>query len=138
MDDARAEAAIKRRWTGRHPRGHHDAYGPDGHNERLVGRAIKAAGTRWWSRPRIRPGDPGGRAQPVVPGRLRLRELRVNAEPRLVAAGTPSAACAPLDTDVIDLYYGPLPRPRRAIERDAGALAELCATGWSGTSACRT
>ncbi|MEV0614531.1 aldo/keto reductase [Nonomuraea sp. NPDC050404] len=129
VDEARAEAAIK---SALDAGGTHvdtsDAYGPDGHNERLVGRALKGrrdevvVATKFGLT--IPEGEPS-RPQPVG---YAFGELRVNAEPRLVR-GYAERSLRNLGTDVIDLYYAHYPDPGVPIEDTVGAMAELVRDG---------
>ncbi|MEV4802448.1 aldo/keto reductase [Nonomuraea sp. NPDC049421] len=129
VDDARGEAAIK---AALDAGGTHvdtsDAYGPDGHNERLVGRAIKGrrdevvVATKFGLA--VPEGEPS-RAQPVG---YAFGELRVNAEPRLVR-GYAERSLRNLGIDVIDLYYAHYPDPGVPIEETVGAMAELVRDG---------
>ncbi|NJP93723.1 aldo/keto reductase [Nonomuraea sp. FMUSA5-5] len=129
VDDTRAETALK---AALDAGGTHvdtsDAYGVDGHNERLVGRAIKGrrdevvVATKFGLA--IPEGEPS-RAQPVG---FAFRELRVNADPRLVR-GYAERSLRNLDTDVIDLYYLHYPDPGVPIEETVGAMAELVRDG---------
>lgn len=129
VDDARGEAAIK---AALDAGGTHvdtsDAYGPDGHNERLVGRAIKGrrdevvVATKFGLA--VPEGEPS-RAQPVG---YAFGELRVNAEPRLVR-GYAERSLRNLNIDVIDLYYAHYPDPGVPIEETVGAMAELVRDG---------
>lgn len=129
VDDARAEAAIK---AALDAGGTHvdtsDAYGPDGHNERLVGRAIKGRRDEVVVATKFGLAIPEGEPSRSHPVGYAFGELRVNAEPRLVRRYA-ERSLRNLDTDVIDLYYAHYPDPGVPIEETAGALAELVRDG---------
>ncbi|MFC7102484.1 aldo/keto reductase [Nonomuraea rubra] len=129
VDDARAEAAIK---AALDAGGTHvdtsDAYGPDGHNERLVGRAIKGRRDEVVVATKFGLAIPEGEPSRSYPVGYAFGELRVNAEPRLVRRYA-ERSLRNLDTDVIDLYYAHYPDPGVPIEETAGALAELVRDG---------
>ncbi len=104
-----------------------DAYGPDGHNERLVGRAIKGreevvVATKFGL---AVPSGVGSRAIPVG---YAFGELRGNADPSLVR-GYAERSLRNLDTDVIDLYYLHYPDPGVPVEDTMGAVADLVEAG---------
>ncbi|MGW0192569.1 aldo/keto reductase [Nonomuraea sp. NPDC003201] len=129
VDDARAEVALKAALDGGATHvDTSDAYGVDGHNERLVGRAIKGrrdevvVATKFGLA--IPEGEPG-RSHPVG---YAFNELRVNADPRLIRRYA-ERSLRNLDTDVIDLYYSHYPDPGVPIEDMTGALAELVRDG---------
>lgn len=104
-----------------------NAYGIDGHNEGLVGRAIRGrreevvVATKFGLLPAE--GDPG--RQVDVSYDL---ELTVNARPEYVR-GFAEASLARLGIDVIDLYYLHFPDPGTPIEDSVEAMAELVADG---------
>ncbi|MGP3959241.1 aldo/keto reductase [Nonomuraea sp. 3N208] len=129
IDDNRAAAALKAALDGGATHvDTSDAYGADGHNERLVGRAIKGrrdevvVATKFGLA--IPEGEPS-RSQPVG---FAFGELRVNAEPRLVRRYA-ERSLRNLDTDVIDLYYAHYPDPGVPIEDTVGAMADLVRDG---------
>ncbi|MFB4271156.1 aldo/keto reductase [Nonomuraea sp. GTA35] len=129
VDDARAEAALK---AALDAGGTHvdtsDAYGPDGHNERLVGRAIKGRRDEVVVATKFGLAIPEGEPSRSYPVGYAFGELRVNAEPRLVRRYA-ERSLRNLDTDVIDLYYAHYPDPGVPIEETTGALAELVRDG---------
>lgn len=105
-----------------------DGYGADGHNERIVGRALRGrrenvvVATKFGFR--IPEGAPAHR----FPVSYAFGELAVNADPRYVR-GYAEQSLRNLGTDVIDLYYPHFPDPRVPLEETAGAVAELVSDG---------
>jgi aryl-alcohol dehydrogenase-like predicted oxidoreductase len=105
-----------------------DAYGDDGHNEQLVGRAIRGrrdevtVATKFG----LRLSD-GAEAHPLDVG-FAFEQLLVNAEPKYIQAYAESSL-RNLGIDVIDLYYLHFPDPQVPIEDTVGAMAELVADG---------
>jgi aryl-alcohol dehydrogenase-like predicted oxidoreductase len=101
-----------------------DAYDVDGHNERLVGRAIRGrrddvqVATKWGIDPA------GGRAVQ----HHHAQDILVDARPERARAAA-EASLRRLDTDVIDLWYLHFPDPAVPIEESVGAMAELVAEG---------
>jgi aryl-alcohol dehydrogenase-like predicted oxidoreductase len=104
-----------------------DAYGADGHNEQLVGRAVAGRGdevqiaTKWG----------------IVPGRADTahrvtasydNEIWVDARPER-ARPAAEASLRRLGIDAIDLWYVHFPDPGVPIEETVGAMAELVAEG---------
>jgi len=105
-----------------------DGYGPDGHNERLVGRAI--AGRREDVIVATKFGFrmlPGAEPHRFSVG-FTFGELAVNADPRYVRAYA-EQSLRELGTDYIDLYYPHFPDPRIPIEETVGAVADLVDAG---------
>jgi aryl-alcohol dehydrogenase-like predicted oxidoreductase len=100
-----------------------DAYGADGHNERLVGRAIAGRrdevqlATKWGIAPRGRPVR-----------HHHAQEILVDARPERARAAA-EASLRRLNTDVIDLWYLHFPDPAVPLEETVGAMAELVAEG---------
>ncbi|MEV4474229.1 aldo/keto reductase [Nonomuraea sp. NPDC049504] len=129
VDDARGEAAIR---AALDAGGTHvdtsDAYGPDGHNERLVGRAIKGRRDEVTVATKFGLAVPEGEPSRAQPVGYAFGELRVNAEPRLVR-GYAEHSLRNLGIDVIDLYYAHYPDPGVPIEETVGAMAELVRDG---------
>ncbi|MEU4578297.1 aldo/keto reductase [Nonomuraea sp. ATR24] len=129
IDEERGEAAIRAALdAGATHVDTSDAYGPDGQNERLVGRAIKGRRDEVVVATKFGLAVPEGedsRAQPVG---YAFGELRVNAEPRLVRRYA-EASLRNLDTDVIDLYYLHYADPGVPVEDTVGAMAELVKAG---------
>ncbi|GLZ07492.1 aldo/keto reductase [Actinomadura sp. NBRC 104412] len=113
-----------------------DGYGDDGHNERLVGRALKGRRDTVVVATKFGLRVPEGAEAHRFPVGFEFGELAVNAEPRYVR-GYAEASLRNLGTDVIDLYYPHFPDPRVPIEDTAGAVAELVDDGlvrWFGLS----
>ncbi|MEU8361299.1 aldo/keto reductase [Nonomuraea sp. NPDC048882] len=129
IDDTRAEAALKSALdAGATLVDTSDAYGSDGHNERLVGRAIKGRRDEVVVATKFGLAIPEGEPSRSYPVGYAFGELRVNAEPRLVRRYA-ERSLRNLDTDVIDLYYAHYPDPGVPIEETAGAMAELVRDG---------
>ncbi|WP_219471311.1 aldo/keto reductase [Nonomuraea rhizosphaerae] len=105
-----------------------DAYGVDGHNERLVGRAIKGRRDEVVLATKFGLAVPDGEASRAHPVGYAFGELRVNAEPRLVRRYA-ERSLRNLGTDVIDLYYSHYVDPGVPIEETTGAMAELVKDG---------
>ncbi|MEU5861753.1 aldo/keto reductase [Nonomuraea sp. NPDC047529] len=130
IDDTRAATALRAALdAGATHIDTSDAYGVDGHNERLVGRALKGrnrdevvVATKFGLT--IPDGEPS-RPHPVG---YAFNELRVNADPRLVRRYA-ERSLRNLDTDVIDLYYLHYPDPGVPVEETAGAMADLVRDG---------
>ncbi|KUN89031.1 aldo/keto reductase [Streptomyces bungoensis] len=105
-----------------------DGYGADGHNERIVGRALRGrrenavVATKFGFR--IPDGAPAHR----FPVSYAFGELAVNADPRYVR-GYAEQSLRNLGTDVIDLYYPHFPDPQVPLEETVGAVAELVSDG---------
>ena len=105
-----------------------DAYGDDGHNERLVGRAIR--GRREEITVATKFGlalADGAQAHPLKVG-FAFEELLVNAEPRYIRAYAENSL-RNLGIDAIDLYYLHFPDPQVPIEDSVGAMGQLVADG---------
>jgi aryl-alcohol dehydrogenase-like predicted oxidoreductase len=129
IDDARAESALKAALDGGATHvDTSDAYGVDGHNERLVGRAIKGRRDEVVVATKFGLAIPEG--EPSRPQRVgyAFGELRVNADPRLVRRYA-ERSLRNLDTDVIDLYYAHYPDPGVPIEDTVAAMADLVRDG---------
>ncbi|SNY74493.1 Predicted oxidoreductase [Nocardia amikacinitolerans] len=129
IDDDRALAAL------RHAIDHgatlidtSDGYGADGHNERLIGRAIRGRRDELTIATKFGFRVPEGAAAHTFPVGFAFGELAVNAEPRYVR-GYAEQSLRNLGTDVIDLYYPHFPDPEVPIEETAGAVGELVADG---------
>jgi aryl-alcohol dehydrogenase-like predicted oxidoreductase len=105
-----------------------DGYGPDGHNERLVGRAVRdrrdevVLATKFGFR--IPEGAPAHR----FPVGYAYGELAVNADPRHVRAYA-EQSLRELRTDRIDLYYPHFPDPEVPLADTVGAVADLVQAG---------
>ncbi|NRQ37255.1 aldo/keto reductase [Nonomuraea sp. NN258] len=129
IDDARGENAIRAALdAGATHVDTSDAYGPDGHNERLVGRAVKGRRDEVVLATKFGLAIPEGEASRPIPVGFKFGELRVNATPGLVR-GYAERSLRNLDTDVIDLYYLHYPDPGVPVEETVGALAELVKDG---------
>lgn len=105
-----------------------DAYGPDGHNERLVGRAVRGRRDEAIIATKFGLAVPEGEGARSFPVGYAFGELRVNAEPRLVRRYA-ERSLSRLAVDVIDLYYLHFPDPGVPIEETVGAMAELIGAG---------
>ena len=106
-----------------------DGYGPDGHNERLVGRVVRerrrdevVLATKFGFR------VPEGAEAHRFPVGFAFGELAVNAEPKYVR-GYAEESLRNLGTEVIDLYYPHFPDPAVPIEDTVGAIGELVDAG---------
>ncbi len=105
-----------------------DGYGPDGHNERLVGSALRGrrdeivVATKYGFR------IPAGAEAHRFPVEFAFGELAVNTDPRYVR-GYAEDSLRRLGTDRIDLYYPHYPDPEAPIEETVGAVAELIRDG---------
>jgi aryl-alcohol dehydrogenase-like predicted oxidoreductase len=104
-----------------------DAYGADGHNERLVGRAVAGRradaqiATKWG----IVPG-PGEHAHRVR--HSHDQEIWIDARPERARAAA-EASLRRLGVEAIDLWYLHFPDPGVPVEESVGAMAELVAEG---------
>jgi aryl-alcohol dehydrogenase-like predicted oxidoreductase len=107
-----------------------DAYGEAGHNERLVGRALRDSGRRDEVLLATKFGlaIPEGAEAHGFPVTYDFGEVKVNAEPRYVR-GYAESSLRNLGTDRIDLYYLHFPDPTVPVEDTAGAVAELIKDG---------
>ncbi|MEU5898855.1 aldo/keto reductase [Streptomyces venezuelae] len=105
-----------------------DGYGVDGHNERLIGKALRgrrdqvAIATKFGFR------LPEGVEPHPFPIGYAFGELAVNGDPKHVR-GYAEASLRGLETDHIDLYYPHFPDPQVPIEDTVGAVAELIREG---------
>jgi aryl-alcohol dehydrogenase-like predicted oxidoreductase len=104
-----------------------DAYGADGHNERLVGRAVAGRrgevqiATKWGI-----VGGPGEHAHRVEAAYD--NEIWVDARPERAREAV-EASLRRLGIDAIDLWYVHFPDPGVPIEETVGAMAELVTEG---------
>ncbi|GAA4132605.1 aldo/keto reductase [Actinomadura keratinilytica] len=105
-----------------------DGYGEDGHNERLVGKAVKGRRDEVVVATKFGFRVPDGAEPHRFPVGFAFGELAVNAEPRYVR-GYAEASLRNLGVDVIDLYYPHFPDPQVPIEDTVGAVAELVDDG---------
>ncbi|MEJ2867067.1 aldo/keto reductase [Actinomycetospora sp. OC33-EN08] len=129
IDDERGEAALRAAVdAGATLVDTSDGYGTDGHNERLVGRALAAVrddvviATKFGFR--VPDGEPAHRFGVS----MEFGELAVNNDPRLVR-GYAEQSLRELGTDRIDLYYPHFPDPEVPVEDTVGAVAELVEAG---------
>jgi aryl-alcohol dehydrogenase-like predicted oxidoreductase len=102
-----------------------DAYGFDGSNETLVGRAIRGrrqvqVATKWGIVP---PGAGANRVDATYDN-----EIWIDARPERARAAA-EASIRRLGVDVLDLWYLHFPDPGRPIEDAVEAMAELVETG---------
>lgn len=129
VDDDRGERAIKAALdAGATHLDTSDAYGSDGHNERLVGRTIKGRRDEVVVATKFGLAVPEGESSRSFPVGYAFGELRVNGEARLVRRYA-ERSLANLQTDVIDLYYAHYPDPGVEIEETVGAMAGLVEAG---------
>ncbi|WP_068920798.1 aldo/keto reductase [Planobispora rosea] len=129
IDDGRAERAINAALdAGATHVDTSDAYGADGHNERLVGRAVKGRREEVVVATKFGLAVPEGEESRSFPVGFAFGELRVNGEARLVRRYA-ERSLANLGIDVIDLYYLHYPDPGVPIEETVGAMAELVGDG---------
>jgi aryl-alcohol dehydrogenase-like predicted oxidoreductase len=104
-----------------------DAYGADGHNERLVGRAFAGRrdevqiATKWGI-----VAGPADHAHPVE--HPHAQEIWVDARPER-AREAAEASLRRLQVDALDLWYLHFPDPGVPVEETVGAMAELVAEG---------
>lgn len=104
-----------------------DAYGPEGHNERLIGQAIAGrrdevqVATKWGVV--FEPGDHAHRVEGSYDN-----EIWVDARPER-ARPAAEASLRRLGVDALDLWYVHFPDPGVPIEETVGAMAELVAEG---------
>ncbi|MFF4648486.1 aldo/keto reductase [Streptomyces sp. NPDC001380] len=105
-----------------------DGYGADGHNERIVGRALRGRREEAVVATKFGFRIPEGAQAHRFPVSYAFGELAVNAEPRYVR-GYAEQSLRNLETDVIDLYYPHFPDPQVPIEDTVGAVADLVSDG---------
>ncbi|GGV24480.1 aldo/keto reductase [Actinomadura cremea] len=105
-----------------------DGYGEDGHNERLVGRALRGRRDGIAVATKFGFNLPDGVEPHPFPVGFAFGELAVNCDPRHVR-GYAETSLRNLRTDAIDLYYPHFPDPLVPIEDTAGAVGELVADG---------
>jgi aryl-alcohol dehydrogenase-like predicted oxidoreductase len=104
-----------------------DAYGSDGHNERLVGRAVAGRrdeiqlATKWGI-----VAEPTGTAHRVE--HAHAQDIFVDARPER-ARDAAEGSLRRLGVDVIDLWYLHFPDPEVPVAESVGAMAELVAEG---------
>ena len=129
VDDRQAEAALVHALdTGVTLVDTSDSYGPEWHNEQLVGRVLKGrrdevvVATKFGFRP-----PPGVERHRFAVG-YRYGELAVNADPRWVR-GYAESSLRRLRTDRIDLWFPHFPDPVVPIEETVGAMSEVVRDG---------
>ncbi|GLW53134.1 aldo/keto reductase [Kitasatospora phosalacinea] len=105
-----------------------DGYGADGHNEQLVGRAVRERRDEVVLATKFGFRVPEGAEAHRFPVHFAFGELAVNCEPKHVR-GYAEQSLRNLGTDVIDLYYPHFPDPQVPFEDTVGAVAELVADG---------
>jgi aryl-alcohol dehydrogenase-like predicted oxidoreductase len=103
-----------------------DAYGADGHNERLVGRAVAGrddavVATKWGIA-----GAPGPHAHRVTASYA--NEIWVDARPERARAAA-EASLARLGVEALDLWYLHFPDPGVPVEESVGAMGALVTEG---------
>ncbi|HZG06415.1 MAG TPA: aldo/keto reductase [Streptomyces sp.] len=108
-----------------------DGYGSDGHNERLIGRAVRGRRDQVVIATKFGFRIPEGAEAHTFPVSYTFGELAVNAEPKHVR-GYAEQSLRNLGTDHIDLYYPHFPDPQVPIEDTVGAVAELVGAGLVG------
>lgn len=129
VDDTRGRAALRHAIdAGVTLLDTSDGYGVDGHNERLLGEAVRgrreAVGIATKFGFRIPEGAPA-HTFPVTYG---FGELAVNGDPKYVR-GYAEDSLRRLGTEVIDLYYPHFPDPQVPFGDTVGAVAELVSDG---------
>ncbi|MFC0597464.1 aldo/keto reductase [Streptomyces palmae] len=105
-----------------------DGYGEAGHNESIVGRAVRGRREQVVIATKFGFRLPEGVQAHAFPVNYSFGELAVNAEPRHVR-GYAETSLRTLGTDYIDLYYPHFPDPTVPIEETVGAVAELIGDG---------
>lgn len=105
-----------------------DGYGEAGHNERLVGRALRARRDEVVIATKFGFRIPEGAEPHTFPVGFAFGELAVNADPAYVR-GYAEASLRELGTDRIDLYYPHFPDPQVPLADTVGAVAELIKAG---------
>lgn len=105
-----------------------DGYGADGHNERLIGRALGGRRDEVVIATKFGFRLPEGVEPHPFPVGYAFGELAVNADPKHVR-GYAEASLRELGTDRIDLYYPHFPDPQVPLEDTVGAVADLVEAG---------
>lgn len=105
-----------------------DGYGADGHNEQLIGRAVRSRRDDVVLATKFGFRIPAGAQRHAFGVNYAFGELEVNAEPRYVRQYA-EQSLRNLETDRIDLYYPHFPDPEVPIEDTVGAVAELIDAG---------
>lgn len=129
IDDSRAVAALRAALDeGATLIDTADGYGADGHNERVVGRAVRGRREEVVIATKFGFRIPDGAQAHRFPVSYAFGELAVNAEPKYVR-GYAEQSLRNLGTDVIDLYYPHFPDPQVPLEETVGAVGELISDG---------
>ncbi|MGI5356614.1 aldo/keto reductase [Streptomyces sp. CA-252508] len=129
IDDARAERALLAAVdAGATLIDTSDGYGADGHNERLIGRALRGRRDEVVIATKFGFRLPEGVEPHPFPVGYAFGELAVNADPKHVR-GYAEASLRELGTDRIDLYYPHFPDPQVPLADTVGAVAELVEAG---------
>lgn len=129
IDDRRGEAALRAAAdAGVTLFDTSDGYGDAGHNERLVGRALRDRRDEVVIATKFGFRIPAGAERHRFRVNLEFGELAVNGDPALVR-GYAEQSLRELRTDRIDLYYPHFPDPQVPIEDTVGAVAELVTAG---------
>ncbi|MGA5409566.1 aldo/keto reductase [Streptomyces lavendulocolor] len=129
IDDARAERALLAAVdAGATLIDTSDGYGADGHNERLIGRALRGRRDEAVIATKFGFRLPEGVEPHPFPVGYAFGELAVNADPKHVR-GYAEASLRELGTDRIDLYYPHFPDPQVPLADTVGAVAELVEAG---------
>ncbi|MFH8368997.1 aldo/keto reductase [Streptomyces sp. NPDC018031] len=105
-----------------------DGYGEQGHNERIVGEAVRGRRDEVVIATKFGFRLPEGVEPHPFPVNYSFEQLAVNAEPRHIR-GYAQTSLRTLGTDHIDLYYPHFPDPVVPIEETVGAVAELVEEG---------
>ena len=105
-----------------------DGYGTAGHNERLVGWAVRGRRDEVVIATKFGFRVPAGAELHRFPVGYEFGELAVNADPGLVR-GYAEQSLRELGTDRIDLYYPHFPDPQVPLADTVGAVAELIEDG---------
>ncbi|MGC7101992.1 aldo/keto reductase [Amycolatopsis lurida] len=105
-----------------------DGYGAGGHNEKLVGEAVRGRRDEVVLATKFGFRVPEGAEAHAFPVDYAFGELAVNAEPRHIR-GYAEQSLRNLGTDRIDLYYPHFPDPAVPIEDTVGAVTELVEAG---------
>jgi aryl-alcohol dehydrogenase-like predicted oxidoreductase len=129
VDDARAGRALAAAFdAGATFVDTSDGYGVDGHNERVVGRAIRGRRSEIVLATKFGFRVPPGVEVHRFPVGFEFGELAVNAHPSLVR-GYAERSLRELGTDYLDLYYPHFPDPQVPLADTVGAVAESIEAG---------
>ncbi|WP_336323378.1 aldo/keto reductase [Streptomyces lavendofoliae] len=129
IDDARAQRALLAAVdAGATLIDTSDGYGADGHNEWLIGQALRGRRDEVVIATKFGFRLPEGVEPHPFPVGYAFGELAVNADPKHVR-GYAEASLRELGTDRIDLYYPHFPDPQVPLQDTVGAVAELIEAG---------